>query len=1584
MLIIMKKGAVFIFSFISFVLLLFSLSFISSLESYETVIPQTPGLIWTNQDIGANCEFINSSTFNQYNPMNIPVSVALANKSYLDKFFELYNFEGRRYNIPGFDPTTQRFFSQPNVDSCFISNSNWVVPDNATWQKAFSNGFDGGINSLNLKVNQRYWTSNWIPFGNGNGVLELYVNDSFKILTDVMSPAPSTYGASWYPICKSTWVDSQKTYSIPVNAQWPSFANAFPGFALNGNIPCPLALYRYVRCENENSRTCADDKTISFCSGALVRNISCGANEYCSEGKCKCNTTVNKCTGLQTFSSCNLSSGNFAESSCDSNQQCLGEGSCVKTCAIQGGSTCSEDQRCEGTQIATDDGNERCCSGNCVMPAPQTCNQCGEGLFNLFCDRNECENLVKNPGDGCVFMGNAISGSCVPANLCTGENCDGLRFCEGGNCMNISYVDSCRDLMNDNTYYMLNNSVDVENRDGWTPLNNCQDINEPGKYYLTQNIDSATPFCFNITANDVSIDLNNMAIKGNNEDVNLYPFNVIKTCQDLQNIERDLNGNYVLANDIVCTGVEVGFYSFSGTLDGGGHRIINPNIGAGNLAFIRYLYGSLKNIRFEWDVSASPYSFYAIRTNNGVVSNVYVKYSNPGNTNSIFIRSNVGKVENVYVDMNLHTNIGALVQMNGQGEIKGSYSTSGGLVGTNVYWYQQGSIESSFYGGSGNCVGEGSSTGCTLQVLSAPEYNPQNIDNYATPNSAILINGVDKVNLRNLGNITGFAKKVGVFKSKFMFENSSFPSPDLKFKFDTTLHTKGYVPAKLITNITLIQPAAGDGYYGIAASANGEKLAIGTYYQLFTSSDYGKTLVSSLDRPDWDLDKNYASSADGKNLFVRAWYSSVLFSGDYGASWSEMILPFSGVVSIACSFDATKIYMATYDKLYLSIDSGLSWNEVNSDFFNIRDISSSADGTRLILTASNTVWSSELEANSKTYISNDSGLSWLPITVPYPVIDNVASSANGNKLFISYSNNIYTSNDSGAVWLKIDSPGNIIDFVSTADGNKLFATADGAVYEINLTEKPAVSGYSWNTYSIDDSIKNISGKLANPNSRTYGSPHYTSLPIDLNSSFFVSGVEGSAFNITDKIVYFDASSLDWLNQVNKPKSICIWVKKDKPNDNNSEVFFSMGYPYIHGMVLGSLGDSLVFSSKPSLNQSYSDGYLWNGLVYPHFFKDSNWKQVCLIDEGLDKNMVLYGDGVKLRSKVINNDIYTIWPNYNNQGHLYDAFFGAVDGPSNGYPGYIQSNWKGAIDEAMFWSQALSADEVKNLYNSYELSDYSSDFASDYCFGLKGNNIIFNGNNQEFSLAENGNRAMMKVFDSSKVILKNIHAENFSNGISIENSKGIQLVNNTISSKNSPVIIVSSEIVNFSENKFVSKNSKPLSISGSSFDFNLGDSIELGKVSIDLSSFFVYSDSSGVRLPPVSLESDSGFNFLSNAISVGARSFSLANQSGLYFELKGERLTFETKTQENVPHFTSDLQRARSYGSSILHVNDDTYFGIDDRFCLSSNYGSYVCREDGLICYYCSDYYADVATVISGDSNNDGYFDKPFKIEVTLN
>ena len=657
--------------------LIFSFNFVCALQSYEVSIPQTPGLVWTNVDMSLNCTILTPPLLSSYNPMNMPGTST--NLGLLQTFFNLYGH--------------QSIYAKSNC-SVILNSSSWNIPSDLVWSQVISGGYSAAVSSLGLTQNVRYYTSDKeILFNSQLGQL----NYSSQV------PYSVPYNGGRVPSCTSPFSigGSPLTYSsAPLNFNTYPSAN-LPGYNLN--TPCPFALYRFVRCQNESIHQCINSTNSQFCSNGNVVNTNCGVKETCDgvSGFCGCNPGDKKCVGDGTIAVCNSSgywdspvscgsgitcteSGNSAScnyctlgakqclngaflstcneqgswnsSSCSSGTECIGD-SCQATCNAQGGDICADDERCKGSKLDASD-SDRCCSTACVPDTMSSCGDCGTGWFNI-CHRQECENFINIFGDGCTFTPDGFplslfgAGSCVNSNLA----------CTGGNCNNgaVQHIDNCSTLDKQGTTYVLDNDVSVSGD------------------------------CFKITGNDVTLEGNGHTLTG---DFGLDPsLKLIYTCRDLQNITNDLNSSYVLINDIDCSDTVnwnngAGFVpignsttQFGGNFNGNNKTIFNliiNNPQEDYTGLFGYSLGSIFNV-----------GLVDVNINGGSFTGSLAGFSG-------------GSINNSYSTGNLvgsSAHVGGLVGYQSGGIISNAYSlgTVNGFVG--VDWGAAGGLVGSQYGG---------------------------------------------------------------------------------------------------------------------------------------------------------------------------------------------------------------------------------------------------------------------------------------------------------------------------------------------------------------------------------------------------------------------------------------------------------------------------------------------------------------------------------------------------------------------------------------------------------------------------------------------------------------------------------------------------------------------------------------------------------------------------------------------------------------------------------------------------------------------------------------------------------------------
>ena len=144
--------------------------------------------------------------------------------------------------------------------------------------------------------------------------------------------------------------------------------------------------------------------------------------------------------------------------------------------------------------------------------------------------------------------------------------------------------------------------------------------------------------------------------------------------------------------------------------------------------------------------------------------------------------------------------------------------------------------------------------------------------------------------------------------------------------------------------------------------------------------------------------------------------------------------------------------------IYTSQDSGVTWRtNAPVSLASWNALAASADGIKLVAAGPNTA----------IYTSTDSGTNWIPRSSPSLAWKSAASSADGNKLAVTYGSpsipgGIYTSSDAGSTWVSNDVPRLYwISIACSADGTRLVAAPQtGTLYtsgDAGVTWTPAAT-----------------------------------------------------------------------------------------------------------------------------------------------------------------------------------------------------------------------------------------------------------------------------------------------------------------------------------------------------------------------------------------------------------------------------------------------------------------------------------------------------------------------------------------------
>lgn len=228
-------------------------------------------------------------------------------------------------------------------------------------------------------------------------------------------------------------------------------------------------------------------------------------------------------------------------------------------------------------------------------------------------------------------------------------------------------------------------------------------------------------------------------------------------------------------------------------------------------------------------------------------------------------------------------------------------------------------------------------------------------------------------------------------------------------------------------------------WMSVASSADGVKLAAGSFGPIYTSHDSGATWqVRDISVPPeyahfvW---KGLTCSADGTKLAAVGSGSTVYpldhragliyTSTNSGITWQPTQAPDTNWCSIACSADATTLIAASSvypygqfpysSSIFVSTNFGSTWricdNPETRGLQREISVACSADGTRMVAA------SAGFSSPGVILISTNSGLTWSSNNTPVGGWSAVASSADGGKLAAAiYSGPIYTRASSGQ-WL---------------------------------------------------------------------------------------------------------------------------------------------------------------------------------------------------------------------------------------------------------------------------------------------------------------------------------------------------------------------------------------------------------------------------------------------------------------------------------------------------------------------------------------------------------------------------------------
>ncbi len=226
---------------------------------------------------------------------------------------------------------------------------------------------------------------------------------------------------------------------------------------------------------------------------------------------------------------------------------------------------------------------------------------------------------------------------------------------------------------------------------------------------------------------------------------------------------------------------------------------------------------------------------------------------------------------------------------------------------------------------------------------------------------------------------------------------------------------------------------------------------------------------------------NVACSADGTRMAVVAGFDGIYVSTNSGGAWFLTTLPahFQYWSSVAFSANGKKVAAAASSavngaEIYISTNSGVDWTPTSapssiSNYWPV--VVSSADGCKLA--AISQVEDSSENVTSSIYISINSGATWVQVNAPNEQWNYIAISADGTKLIagVGYASLFLTSTNCGADWISNNFEG-VDEIVSSADQTKLagvkieFIKSGFKFLTTNQVVRSTDSGLTWNSIAV--------------------------------------------------------------------------------------------------------------------------------------------------------------------------------------------------------------------------------------------------------------------------------------------------------------------------------------------------------------------------------------------------------------------------------------------------------------------------------------------------------------------------------------
>jgi hypothetical protein len=207
----------------------------------------------------------------------------------------------------------------------------------------------------------------------------------------------------------------------------------------------------------------------------------------------------------------------------------------------------------------------------------------------------------------------------------------------------------------------------------------------------------------------------------------------------------------------------------------------------------------------------------------------------------------------------------------------------------------------------------------------------------------------------------------------------------------------------------------------------------------------------------------------------------------------------------------------------------------------------------------------------------------------------------------------------------------------------------------------------------------------------------------------VAGISGKAVKgVSGKFIKFSGPN-DWVTAA-KSFTVAFWAKGDGQTKNNSgtngpEHIFSLNtdhgaHDWPNATMLFFEGNNTACAIKFYVYTTTGDRWLtWEGGNSIAGIRDNQWRHYAFVYNASTSSMTLYINGVA------NPNVMT-WPGHGDikfdKSKIKELRIGRGprdDGDDDGASGWVQSSWKGELDQFRLYSSALSASEVQTLFNS---------------------------------------------------------------------------------------------------------------------------------------------------------------------------------------------------------------------------------------------------------------------------------------------